>query len=64
MNLKAYAAISEQDISEALSEQLSVEIPEVNVTIEEAIKSIGSHTARIKLADGQEADVKVEVVAE
>ncbi|MBT3835545.1 50S ribosomal protein L9 [Candidatus Peribacteria bacterium] len=61
---KLYAAISENEISEALSEQLSVEIPEVNVTIEEAIKSTGSHTARIKLADGQEADVKVEVVAE
>ena len=60
---KLYAAISPKDIAEALSEQLSIEVAEANVIVDEPIKSMGLHTAKVKLQD-QEVPVKIEVKAE
>lgn len=60
---KLYAAVSAADIAEALSEQ-QIEVPEVDVTIENEIKSIGSHTAQVKLGDEGLCEVRLEVVAE
>ena len=60
---KLYAAVAAKDIAEALSEQLSIEVPEVNIVIDEPIKAVGTHTAKVKLQE-QEVPVKVEVKAE
>ena len=61
---KLYAAISEKDISEALSEQLSIEVAEANVTIADQIKSAGVHSAKIKLGNEEGIEIKIEVEAE
>ncbi len=60
---KLYAAVSAADIAEALSEQ-QIEVPEVDVLIENEIKSVGSHSAQIKLGDEGLCEVKLEVKAE
>ena len=58
--LKLYAGVSEKEISEALHEQLQIEVPEADVTVAEPIKSVGTHTAKVKVGT-QELDVKIEV---
>ncbi len=60
---KLYAGVSEKEISEALHEQLQIEVPEADVTAAEPIKSIGTHTAKVKVGT-QELEVKIEVKAE
>ena len=59
-NGKLYAAVSERMISEALHEQLQIEVAEAAVLIKEEVKSVGVHAVRVKIA-GQELDLKVEV---
>jgi len=60
---KLYAAVSEHEIAVMLSEKHQVEIPEVDVVIDEHIKTVGSHTVKVKLGD-KEAEVRIEVVSE
>jgi large subunit ribosomal protein L9 len=60
---KLYAGISARDIADALSEQLQIEVPEVNIHLSEAIKSLGEHTVQMKLAETT-VDVKLDVQAE
>ena len=59
-NGKLYAAVSERMISEALHEQLQIEVAEAAVLIKEEVKSVGMHAVRVKIA-GQELDLRVEV---
>lgn len=61
---KLYAAISAGDIAEALSEQVQVEVPEVDIQVETEIKSVGSHSAKVKLGSEGVVPVKIAVVAE
>ncbi len=63
-NGKLYAAVSAGNIAEALSEQVQVEVPEVDVTVETEIKSVGNHTARIKLGSEGVVTLKIAVAAE
>ena len=60
---KLYGAISAKDISEALSEQAQVEVPEASVLIAEPIKITGAHTVKVKIGS-QEVEVKMEVKGE
>ena len=60
---KLYASVSEHDIAVELTEKHQVEVPEADIVVDEHIKSVGSHTAKVKLGD-KEADLKIEVVAE
>jgi len=60
---KLYAGVSEKEISEALHEQLQIEVPEAHVTIAEHIKSTGVHEATVKIGL-QDLKVKIEVKAE
>lgn len=63
-NNKLYAAVTAKDIAEALSDQVSVEVAEVDVVVENEIKSLGSHTAQVKLGEEGLSEVKLEVGAE
>lgn len=60
---KLYAGVNEKEISEALHEQLQIEVPEAHVMLAEHIKTVGAHTARVKVGT-QEIEVKIEVKAE
>ena len=60
---KLYASVSEKEISEALHEQLQIEVPEAHVSLSEHIKTIGAHTAKVKIGN-QELEVKIDVKAE
>lgn len=61
---KLYAAISAGNIAEALSEQVQVEVPEADVTVDTEIKSVGSHSAKVKLGSEGVVTVKIAVAAE
>lgn len=61
---KLYAAISASNIAEALSEQVQVEVPEADVIVENEIKSVGSHSAKVKLGSEGVVIMKIAVVAE
>ena len=63
-NNKLYAAVTAKDIAEALSEQVSVEVPEADVIVAEEIKSVGSHVAQVKLGEEGLCEVRLEVSAE
>src|SRR3989344_6499792 len=61
---KLYAAIHAGDIAEALSEQVQVEVAEVDIIIENEIKSIGNHAAQVKLGSEGLVTVKIAVQGE
>lgn len=60
---KLYAAITAKMIAEALTEQLNLEVPEANIHLPEHIKTVGTHTAKVKIGP-QELTVKMDVKAE
>lgn len=60
---KLYAAISEKHLAEALKDQLSIEVKEDAINIEEPIKAIGTHNITVTLA-GADQPVEVEVTEE
>jgi len=59
---KLYAAIHAGDIAEALSEQVQVEVAEIDVVIENEIKSVGNHSAQVQL--GTEGLVTVNIAVQ
>ena len=59
-----YGSISEKEIINAIEDQIKVRLEKKHVDIKEAIKTVGSHEVNIKLADGVEAKVTVEVAGE
>jgi large subunit ribosomal protein L9 len=63
-NGKLYAAVSAKDIAEVLEEKHQVEVSESDVLIDEEIKSLGAHTAKVKLGPQGEVPVKIEVKTE
>jgi large subunit ribosomal protein L9 len=60
---KLYAAINESAIVEALKAQLSMELPEDAILLDEPIKTTGSHAVQLKIAD-QTVNLNVVVEAE
>ena len=52
---KLYAAINEQQISEAMKTQLGVEFSPDAIQMDEHIKATGNFTVKIKIGDGQQA---------
>ena len=60
---KLYGAITAKMISEALVEQLEIEVPEASIILLDPIKALGAHRAKAKIAE-QEVEVKIEVRAE
>lgn len=59
-----YGSITEKEIINAIEEQIKVRLEKKHVVIKEAIKTVGSHEVNIKLADGVETKVTVEVAGE
>ena len=60
---KLYAAINETIIAEALKEQLSMDIAESAIILDEPIKTTGTHSVQLKLSD-QTVPLSVVVQAE
>ncbi len=60
---KLYAAITKSAIVEALKEQLSLQIAEDAVVLDEAIKTIGTHTIQV-MVSGQSVPLTINVAAE
>lgn len=60
---KLYAAVSEQQIAEALASEHSITLPASSISIAEPMKKIGTHTATVMIGT-QSSTVTVEVKAE
>lgn len=58
-----FSGIMEDDIAQQLSKQASAHIPATAIAIEDHIKSVGTHSARVHLAGDVFADITVEVQA-
>ena len=55
-------SVGNADISNAISEQLSIELDKKNINLKKALKSTGVHEVDAKLGHGIHAILKVEVV--
>ncbi|MDD5623962.1 MAG: 50S ribosomal protein L9 [Candidatus Peribacteraceae bacterium] len=60
---KLYAALTEKNLSAAIREQLSADVPESAITIVEPIKAVGDFEVKVKLGE-HEQSLKVVVKAE
>jgi large subunit ribosomal protein L9 len=58
---KLFSGISESDIAQQVSKQAGAHIPASSIVQESPIKTVGSHEARIRLADDVFADIMIEV---
>ena len=56
-----FSGITESDIAEELSKHAQAHIPASAIALESHIKSIGSHSGRVQLADDVSADIVIEV---
>lgn len=60
---KIFGSVNALQISQALAEQFSVEVPRKKITLEE-VKELGEYTATLNLHPEVISELKVEVVAE
>jgi large subunit ribosomal protein L9 len=60
---KLYASINKKAISDALKLQISMEVSEESIMLDEPIKTTGTHTVRIKINE-QMVQLSIEVEAE
>ncbi len=58
---KTFGAISTKEIAAAAKEQLDIEIDKKKISVDEPIKSLGVHNAKIKLHPKVTATLKVKV---
>ncbi len=61
---KAYGAVSNAQIADALQEQYGIEVDRKKIVIKEPIREVGEGTAQVKVYAGISADIKVIVEAE
>ncbi len=55
-------SVGNTDISEAVAEQLNIELDKKNINLKKALKSTGIHEVDAKLGHGIHATLKIEVV--
>jgi len=55
-------SVGNADISEAIAEQLNIELDKKNINLKKALKSTGIHEVDAKLGHGIHATLKIEVV--
>ncbi len=55
-------SVGNADISEAVAEQLNIELDKKNINLKKALKSTGIHEVDAKLGHGIHATLKIEVV--
>lgn len=60
---KLYAGITEKNIAEALKDQLNYDISEDNITMDEHIKTVGTHQVTVRMSN-QNIVLNVKVDAE
>lgn len=60
---KLYAGVTEAHVAEAIKDQLSIEVSEEAVRMDEHLKAVGTHSVRVMLA-GQSLPLTVVVAAE
>lgn len=61
---RIYGSVTNKDIAEALQEQASLTIDRHKIELKEPLKSIGTHSVSVKLEQGVEGTVRVELVPE
>lgn len=57
-----YGGIKASDVVKALKDNLNTDVAVESVIVPDHIKTVGTHTVRIKLGEGVEATVDIEVV--
>lgn len=58
---RLFGSVTSQEISEALKAQENVDLDKRKIVIDEAIKTVGLYTVKVKLGFGIDAPLKVEV---
>lgn len=61
---RIFGSVTNKDIAEALSEQAGVNIDRHKIELEEPLKALGTHSVPVKLEQGVDAAVNVELVPE
>lgn len=61
---RLFGAITSKDISDALKEQLNLDMDKKKIELDSPIKNVGTFTAVLKLYQEVKADLKVNVVGE
>lgn len=61
---RIYGSVTNKDIAEALAEQAEMTVDRHAIELREPLKSIGEHSVPVKLDQGVEANVRVELVPE
>jgi large subunit ribosomal protein L9 len=61
---RIFGSVTNKDIAEALSEQAGVTVDRHKIDLEEPLKSLGTHSVPVKLEQGVDASVNVELVPE
>lgn len=61
---KTFGSISAKEVSQAVKEQLNLDLDKKKLVIHEAIKSLGSHIVQVKLHAEVTAELTVKVVEE
>ena len=63
-NGKIFGGVTSKEISENLKEQYKIEIDKKKIEVKETIKNIGRFTINIKLYEGVNAKLRVNIIAE
>ena len=63
-NGKIFGGVTSKEISENLKEQYKIEIDKKKIEVKETIKNIGRFTINIKLYEGVNAKLTVNIIAE
>ncbi len=63
-NGKIFGGVTSKEISENLKEQYKIEIDKKKIEVKETIKNIGRFTIKIKLYEGVNAKLTVNIIAE
>ncbi|HZU13560.1 MAG TPA: 50S ribosomal protein L9 [Chloroflexota bacterium] len=61
---RIYGSVTSKDIVDALQQQASVTVDRHDIELKEPLKSIGVHSVPVKLGNGIEGHVQVELVPE
>lgn len=59
---KLYGSVTEKDIAEKIKEKFNIEVNKKKITIDDQIKTLGSHVVSVKLYEGVVAKLKVSVL--
>ncbi len=58
---KLYGSITEKEVADALEESTKVRLGKSNILLPDNIKTVGVHEIPVKIVDGAEATIKLEV---